>query len=41
MSRENEFRFLPGYGCSEEVGFVMGQFVEQDGNIGFVKGQVT
>ena len=38
--RENEFLFLPGVSCREEVGFVMGQFIEQDGSTGFVKGQV-
>ena len=38
--RENEFLFLPGVSCHEEVGFVMGQFIEQDGSTGFVKGQV-
>ena len=39
--RENEFLFLPGVSCSEDVGFVMGQFIEQDGSTGFVKGQVS
>ena len=38
--RENEFLFLPGVSCREDVGFVMGQFIEQDGSTGFVKGQV-
>ena len=38
--RENEFLFLPGVSCREEVGFVMGQFIEQDGSTSFVKGQV-
>ena len=39
--RENEFLFLPGFSCREDVGFVMGQFIEQDGSTGFVKGQVS
>ena len=39
--RENEFLFLPGVSCHEDVGFVMGQFIEQDGSTGFVKGQVS
>ena len=39
--RENEFLFLPGVSCREDVGFVMGQFIEQDGSTGFVKGQVS
>ena len=39
--RENEFLFLPGVSCREDVGFVMGQFIEQDGSTGFVKGQVN
>ena len=38
--RENEFLFLPGFSCREDVGFVMGQFIEQDGSTSFVKGQV-
>ena len=38
-TRKNEFRFLPGFSCSE-AGFVMGQFVEQEGTTAFVKGQV-
>ena len=39
--RENEFLFLPGVSCREDVGFVMGQFIEQDGSTSFVKGQVS
>jgi hypothetical protein len=38
--RENEFRFLAGVCCPEEVGFEMGQFIQQDGGTSFVKGQV-
>ena len=39
--RENEFLFHPGVSCREDVGFVMGQFIEQDGSTSFVKGQVS
>jgi hypothetical protein len=39
-NKENEFLFLPGVSCREDVGFVMGQFIEQDGSTSFVKGQV-
>ena len=41
LCREKEFLFLPGFSCREDVGFVMGQFIDQDGSTSFVKGQVV
>jgi len=40
-TKENEFKFLPGYGFNNEAGFNLGQFVEnENGGVHFTKGQV-
>jgi len=40
-TKENEFKFLPGYGFNDETGFILGQFVENEcGTVNFTKGQV-
>ena len=41
-TKENEFKFLPGYGFNDDTGFILGQFVQsENGDVHFTKGQVV
>ena len=39
--KDGKFQFLPGVGSNEDVGFVLGQFIDTEGSIKFVRGQVV
>ena len=40
-TKDNKFQFLPGVVSEDEVGLVLGQFIESNGSINFIRGQVV